>query len=94
MPRSIYGGTVALLMAATVVSLLQKQGALESTEGQAILRSYSDFLGLAGVTALAQATLPPFPRFLSPGMHVVYRIAKKLLSQAKFTDQHQSCAYY
>lgn len=69
MPRSIYIGTVALLTAATVVSLLQKQGALEGGEGRAILRSYSDFLGLIGVTSLAQV-MPQFtqypPYFLYP----------------------------
>jgi hypothetical protein len=64
MPRSLYIGTLALVMAAAVVSLLQKQGALESGEGSVILRSYSDFLGLAGVTSLAQVishSTPPHP---------------------------------
>jgi len=68
MPRSIYIGTVVLLTAATVVSLLQKHGALEGGKGRAILRSYSDCLGLAGVTSLAQV-MPQFTQYPISTLH-------------------------
>lgn len=54
LPASIFYGTASLLAISALVSFGQTQGRLDSSGRGGILRAYSDFLGVLGVSSLSQ----------------------------------------